>query len=360
MKKFEMATSSITYDKWQRALENPKQEERLVEMFNKLKIFKESSKEFVASVCRKLVAVEFKAGETIMEEDDAGDWMCFMLEGKADVTVQQPGTELKVKVSELRPGKYIGELALLGISLKRNATIIAQSNCIMLVFTKDALQQSLDEFPAEAPKWSHVLNTESNMTWQDLCSIKFFSNLHHGLVEMIHKHLRLKIFFNGEKLTRQGEYGREMYVILQGRVGVWINRNFIVAIKAPATIGELAFLGNDRRAATVVCDSMCLTLMVHADLFNAILEQFPEESKKFDHKAIQKIVGSNPPQWRKEVQEYEATWGKLLRPQQGKPQETPVPVNVGKVRTFVPGQELGKIELGTKDPITGNPRRASV
>lgn len=293
-----------------------------------------------------------------MDQDDVGDWMCFMLEGKADVKVQQPGTDQKVKVSELRPGKYTGELALLGCSVKRHATILAQSNCIMLILTQAALLQVLEEVPAEAHKWTHVLNAESNMSWEVLCGIRFFSNLDGALVRMIHKFQRLKLFFKGEKLTREGEYGREMYVILQGTVSVWIKGNFIVSIKAPCTIGELAFLGNDRRASTVVCDSICLTLMVHADLFNTILEQFPEESKKFDHKAIQKIIGSNPPSWKEEVKQYEQTFGKLLRPQKKSSKDPPASVNPGKVVTFTPGQK--ETEKTERDPITGRLRRASV
>lgn len=97
----------------------------------------------VAKLARELVTYE--DGATLVYEGAQGDEFFLLVEGRANVSIQDRD------VSSLRPGDYLGEIALLNQS-PRTATVVAEGQVRALVFDEQAFATMLDEVPAVRPR----------------------------------------------------------------------------------------------------------------------------------------------------------------------------------------------------------------
>merc|ERR1719321_2338029 len=202
-------------------MEDEHTRERFALMLKKLKIFRESSLPFLREMATKLHPHEFEEGEDVMKQGDFGDWMGICLKGCCAVKVKMGGKNAPTepqKVGEFRPGKYVGEIAMLGISMKRMATITATKPTLALSLTRDDLEGSLLAQPEDVPKWEHILCQPLHLDTNNLHETKFFSELSNVFVNRIQKHLQVKLFYSDEYLMKEGEYGCEMYGLRRGTV----------------------------------------------------------------------------------------------------------------------------------------------
>jgi len=79
----------------------------------------------------------------------------------------------------------------------------------------------------------------------------------------------------GRVLTRQGETGRECFVIVQGEVKVERNGKKIATLGPGACIGELSLLDKGPRTATVTAQSPITVLVLGPREFSGVLEEVP-------------------------------------------------------------------------------------
>lgn len=80
---------------------------------------------------------------------------------------------------------------------------------------------------------------------------------------------------SGHELARQGDVGREMFVIVSGEATVKRNGRKITTIGPGAAVGELSLLDRGPRTATVTCDTDCTVLVLGAREFTALLDEVP-------------------------------------------------------------------------------------
>jgi CRP-like cAMP-binding protein len=88
-------------------------------------LFKNLSEEEIQSVDAYMGLVEYQAGETVFNEGDAGEFVCFVIEGTLSVTKKAHSGE-PAEIARLSKGKAIGEMALID-TLPRSATITADT-----------------------------------------------------------------------------------------------------------------------------------------------------------------------------------------------------------------------------------------
>lgn len=79
----------------------------------------------------------------------------------------------------------------------------------------------------------------------------------------------------GHELAKQGDVGREMFVLVDGAATVRRNGRKITSIGAGAAVGELSLLDRGPRTATVTCDTECTVLVLGAREFTALLDEVP-------------------------------------------------------------------------------------
>jgi CRP/FNR family cyclic AMP-dependent transcriptional regulator len=122
---------------------------------------------------------------------------------------------------------------------------------------------------------------------EHLESISLFSALSRKELQRVARasdELKLKA---GHELVRQGDIGREMFVIVDGEATVRRNGRKITTIGPGSGVGELSLLDHGPRTAAVTCDTDCTVLVLGAREFTALLDDLPGLA----HKVMARLAG---------------------------------------------------------------------
>jgi CRP-like cAMP-binding protein len=79
----------------------------------------------------------------------------------------------------------------------------------------------------------------------------------------------------GTSLTRQGDVGREAFVLLDGEAEVQRDGATVARVGPGSVIGELALLDGGPRSATVVATTPVEVLVLTRPAFNGVLDEIP-------------------------------------------------------------------------------------
>ena len=93
---------------------------------------------------------DIAAGETVFNEGDKGDYVCFVLRGSLAV-IKKNMSGKTTTVAQIHAGRSIGEMALVD-SMQRSATVKGETACDLRVLHRDNFSQLLNEHPAIAAK----------------------------------------------------------------------------------------------------------------------------------------------------------------------------------------------------------------
>jgi CRP/FNR family transcriptional regulator, cyclic AMP receptor protein len=95
----------------------------------------------------------------------------------------------------------------------------------------------------------------------------------------------------GKELTRQGQRGREFFVLLDGEVDVRRNGRKIATIKSGDFFGEMALVSDRPRNATVTATKPLRVLVIRDTDFRSVLLRTPEIALK----VLQAVADRLPP-----------------------------------------------------------------
>ena len=97
------------------------------------------------------------AGDVLLKEGDAADFVLLLLTGKLEVFIQRGGKD--VVLTEPRPGTVLGELAVL-CGIPRSASVRAETNSAVLKWTDEAFRTLLLRDPSLSHRiFGHILRT---------------------------------------------------------------------------------------------------------------------------------------------------------------------------------------------------------
>ena len=130
-----MQTDPMTYD--------PDEEKQLVDFIINLPLFEFLKKDELAQVASRMHFKELAPGETLFNEWDRADFVCFIESGELDVTKRTGPENLDVRAT-LRRGRSIGEMSIIN-NFPRSSTVIARSKVRLAVFQRDAFEEILRE-----------------------------------------------------------------------------------------------------------------------------------------------------------------------------------------------------------------------
>jgi len=96
----------------------------------------------------------FRSGEQIVKTGDRGDSMFILVEGLADVLIPEKGK--MVKISQLYPGQFFGEMSLL-TGETRSADVIAATDLVVYQLKSDDLIKTFHDNPGFVEKISQII-----------------------------------------------------------------------------------------------------------------------------------------------------------------------------------------------------------
>jgi anti-anti-sigma regulatory factor len=113
-----------------------------------------------------------------------------------------------------------------------------------------------------------------------------FAGLDRDTVECLERVMERRQFRSGEALVRHGEPAEELFVITGGRLSVWVpvgaqDARRLATLEAGQLVGELAFLGRERRTADVYCDTEVEAYVLTTAAFDALARSDPATTTVF-------------------------------------------------------------------------------
>ena len=83
-----------------------------------------------------------------------------------------------------------------------------------------------------------------------------------------------------ETLFSQGDEGSDAYMIVSGRMNVFVDKKRVGSMTDGEVFGELALLLNQRRSATIITTTPTELIQITKDDLNRIIDSASEETKK--------------------------------------------------------------------------------
>jgi CRP/FNR family cyclic AMP-dependent transcriptional regulator len=87
-------------------------------------------------------------------------------------------------------------------------------------------------------------------------------------------------FEKGEVLTKQGDPGKEAFIILSGKATVKRSGKKVATISTGSVVGELSLLDHGPRTATVTCETECQVLVISRGNFLRVIDKVPALTHK--------------------------------------------------------------------------------
>jgi CRP/FNR family transcriptional regulator, cyclic AMP receptor protein len=81
---------------------------------------------------------------------------------------------------------------------------------------------------------------------------------------------------SGLVLFREGEPGKEMYILLQGTAEISVGGDVVETATPGALLGEMALVDSSARSATVITRSDCKFVAVDGKQFDLLVRESPE------------------------------------------------------------------------------------
>ncbi len=87
-------------------------------------------------------------------------------------------------------------------------------------------------------------------------------------------------FAKGVMMMKQGDSGREAFIILSGKATVKRSGKKVAALGTGTVVGELSLFDHGPRTATVICDTECQVLVISRGSFLRVIDKVPALSHK--------------------------------------------------------------------------------
>lgn len=117
----------------------------MVELLTEISIFDRVDPKDLKVIADYMTLVRFKAGDTVFNEGDRGDYVCFVVEGALDV-LKTSETGSHVVISTLHQGRSIGEMAIMD-NFPRSASVRARTNATLITLSRETFEHILEEQP---------------------------------------------------------------------------------------------------------------------------------------------------------------------------------------------------------------------
>jgi ATP-binding cassette subfamily B protein len=236
-------------------------------------------------VLHSFVRVHYAFGESLFEQGDEPDGYYVVLDGTARVLSRgEDGQEVSLNL--LTPGEAFGESALLE-GTPRTATVRACSQLTALRLERGVFQALIDLHPSVVHAFEVAARSRRINDFLRLHSA--FAVLERKVTAALIESLQEMHLTDGEYVVRQGESSQALYLVQDGRLGVWIAADGdepvrVRTLHSGEFFGELGLLQDSRRSASVRCEGDVHLLRLKATHFRQLIDEHPAFAKRISER----------------------------------------------------------------------------
>jgi len=148
-----------------------------------------------------------------------------------------------------------------------DARITCELAAEVVFFSPDELMQELAGKPGLLATWMEYHESEQALMY-GLCA--------RYMQPMTEAGVRLKRFEPGDFIIREGEASEEVYCLLEGLAEARSRDVTVGEVRPPEFFGEIGFLLNQRRIASVVAESVCTVQVLDNREFVELIRNKPQ------------------------------------------------------------------------------------
>ena len=228
---------------------------------------------------------EKPAGKPIFSENEKagglfskGARMYLLLEGEIGLMIRNKFFGV------VKPGDVFGELAVIA-DLPRSATAMAKINCRVLSLDEKQFHSALQKKPEFAlmlmstmvqrlrqsiVKLGTARPAVTPAERSDILDRKSLAGLEHELSTQ-----EPASFPAGKVIMSAGAVGAFMYVVMQGRVAIFVGDNVVERVGPGGMFGEMALVDRSARAASATAETDCKLLAINRNDFLGLVKANP-------------------------------------------------------------------------------------
>jgi CRP-like cAMP-binding protein len=120
-------------------------QQAIYDCLRNIAIFADLGSSDLELITRFMHVLRIDQGGTVFKEGDAGDYVCFVVEGSLEV-FKNTDKGAPRRIAELGAGGSIGEMAVIGKS-RRSATVKTSANATLLTLTRDRFNRISNDYP---------------------------------------------------------------------------------------------------------------------------------------------------------------------------------------------------------------------
>lgn len=210
-----------------------------------------------------------KKGDTIFERNDYGSSLFSIAEGTVDVLIDPKDSTKTIPISE---GEIFGEAGLIS-GRRRNATIVAATDCVLVETPRNSARKLISTVPA-------VETRVNNIAIERLLSQIFGSGLAKTEFSTIIADAEIMTVNSGDILIEEGADDTDIFIIRLGSMLVEKHIGgkdvFLSYVPAGSYVGEMALFEEGRRTATVKAAVKSQVIRLKGQHFENLLDAHPK------------------------------------------------------------------------------------
>jgi len=123
----------------------------------------------------------------------------------------------------------------------------------------------------------------------------FFKDRDSKLLDLLLESISVEVFLPGSDIITEGDDGECMYFMYRGEVDILVgpDQKKVATLRDGSLFGEMALLGNGKRAATIRAAGVCDCRVISAVAFHTCLKRFPAEKIFFHQLARERLAELN-------------------------------------------------------------------
>jgi CRP-like cAMP-binding protein len=239
-------------------------------------LFSELPAHAFARVLAALKLRRTRPGEIILAEGDPGHSFYVLARGAVRVT-KHLATGGENRLATLHEGAIFGEMALVSAS-PRTATVVAESDCDLLEFDREALLAASNEVATVAAALDKF--TRERLLNNLMASAPLFRPLDRAQRFDLIRRFTAHDVAAGVTILDEGSPGRGLFVLLAGEADVAKrdgDAKVLLATLGPGDVfGEISLLNDEPASATVTAAKQSTVLFLSKEIFDRLIRAVPE------------------------------------------------------------------------------------
>lgn len=228
--------------------------------------------------------IECHAGDMVFKEGEIGDCMYLILDGAVEVFIRTVGGR-QISMQTLKAGGYFGEQSLLpGGAGKRNASVRCLGATKLFRISKPDVLLGLKGNPDFTPSWPKAIASFEHPEVHGLLrGVRLLRGLTDLEADTMSQWTEVIECEPGQFIFKEGQIGDALYVVLEGRVEIFIVSDLgkvitLEVLRRGSYFGEQALLpgGSGKRNANARTDDEAKLIKIAKSAFLSILKRDPK------------------------------------------------------------------------------------